>query len=141
MHPSLLDDIMALAVASGGSVKFDLKAWNDHLHVALTGATNKRTFSNFRRAARWSAARRNPPSLIASTLLVPGYVEETEVRSIARFIAALDPDIPYSLLAFYPHFYLKDLPMTTAATAQKCLTAAKKEGLRQVRIGNRHLLV
>ena len=56
-----------------------------------------------------SCASPVPPLLIASTLLVPGYVNENEVGGIARFIASINPDIPYSLLAYCPHFYMSDL--------------------------------
>lgn len=31
---------------------------------------------------------------------------------IARFVASISLEIPYSLLAFYPHFYIQDLPLT-----------------------------
>jgi pyruvate-formate lyase-activating enzyme len=34
------------------------------------------------------------------------------VAAIARFIASLDPNIPYSLLAFHPQFNMSHLPMT-----------------------------
>jgi len=81
-----------------------------------------------------------PPLLIASTLLVPGYIDETEIRNIARFIASVNPDIPYSLLAFYPHFYMSDIPLTTKAIAMRCLKIAQEEGVKNVRIGNVHLL-
>ncbi|MBW1816738.1 MAG: radical SAM protein, partial [Deltaproteobacteria bacterium] len=84
--------------------------------------------------------RPSPPFLVASTLLVPGYVDEKEVSGIAGFIAGLDPDIPYRLLAFYPHFYLKDLPTTSRSHAYRCKAAAERQGLRQVHIGNVHLL-
>ncbi len=59
---------------------------------------------------------------------------------LARFIAGLDPDIPYSLLAFCPQFYLHDLPMTSRDHAEEALRVARLAGLRRVRIGNRHLL-
>jgi pyruvate formate lyase activating enzyme len=85
--------------------------------------------------------RETPPLLVASTLLVPGYIDEAEVRSIARLIASIDPAIPYSLLAFYPHFYMPDLPLTQRAQAQQCLLAAREEELENVRLGNVHLLV
>jgi pyruvate formate lyase activating enzyme len=73
--------------------------------------------------------------------LVPGYVDEEEVKEISRFIANLDTSIPYSLLAFYPHFMMDDLPLTTRKLAENCFKVAKKEGLEKVRIGNVHLLV
>jgi pyruvate formate lyase activating enzyme len=52
MRPDLLDEMMELALDSGGCVKFDLKARNFSLHRALTGITNKRTLENFARAAK-----------------------------------------------------------------------------------------
>jgi pyruvate formate lyase activating enzyme len=67
-------------------------------------------------------------------------VEEEEVRSLARFIASINPEIPYSLLAFYPHFSMSDLPFLQRSTAEKCLQAAREEGVRNVRLGNIHLL-
>lgn len=140
MHPGLLDKMTELALGTGGCIKFDLKAWDDNLHMALTGNTNKRTLENFSRAGKKIGLRTVPPLLIANTLLVPGYVDEDEIKNIARFIASIDPDIPYSMLAFYPHFYMSDMPMTKRVFAEKCLAAAKGEGLKNVRMGNIHLL-
>ena len=140
MHKRLLDEMVGMARESGGCVKFDLKAWNDNLHVALTGITNGRTLENFSRAAKEAAKRPVPPLLVASTLLVPGYVDEEEVRGIAGFLASLDPGIPYALLAFHPHFRMSDLPPTPAALARRCLLAARAAGVRNPRLGNVHLL-
>jgi pyruvate formate lyase activating enzyme len=77
--------------------------------------------------------------LTATTLLVPGYVESDEVEQIARFIASVNPDIPYSLLAFHPDFQMRDLPVTTRKSAEKCYTVAKQY-MKRVHIGNQHLL-
>lgn len=140
MSIGLLKEMIDLALVSGGCIKFDLKAWDDNLHKALTGISNKRTLENFHFVADKIKLRPEPPLLIASTLLVPGYIDEREIRAIAKFIASLNPEIPYSLLAFYPHFYLKDLPLTKRAEAYLCLRAAQEEGLTRVRLGNIHLL-
>lgn len=80
------------------------------------------------------------PFLVVSTLLVPGYVDKHEVSQIARFMASLDPGIPYSLLAFAPQFMMSDLPVTSRRHAWECLAEAKAQGLKRVRIGNVHLL-
>ncbi len=141
MHPALLDKMVETALESGGNLKFDLKAWDEHLHIALTGVTNRRTLENFARAGKRVRERPVPPLLIASTLLVPGYIEAQEVRLLARFIASIDRDIPYSLLAFHPHFHMADLPLASRQLAEKCLEAAREEGLSRVRLGNVHLLV
>jgi pyruvate formate lyase activating enzyme len=129
-----------LSLESGGCIKVDLKAWDEGLHRALCGVTNQQTLENFNVLSDWIAKRPQPPFLIASTLLVPGYVDEHEVAAIARLIASLDPEIPYSLLAFHPHFYLNDLPTTSRSHALRCKEAAEFEGLKTVRIGNLHLL-
>jgi pyruvate formate lyase activating enzyme len=129
-----------LSLKSGGCIKFDIKAWNEKVHYALCGVSNKKTLENFRSLTRAMSRRPLPPFLIASTLLVPGYVDAGEVAGIAEFIAELNPDIPYSLLAFYPQFYLTDLPTTSRSHALRCKEIAERAGLRRVRIGNLHLL-
>jgi len=139
-HPRLMDKAMDYALRTGGCVKFDLKAWDEPLHRALTGVSNQRTLENFERAAWRSAERPSPPPLVASTLLVPGYVDVEQVRKLATFIASHDPEIPYALLGFAPNFYLHDLPCTSVAHAEAAAEAAREAGLMNVRIGNRHLL-
>lgn len=140
MHPRLLDQAVALSLASGGCIKFDLKAYDDAIHRALTGVSNRRTLDNFARAAQRSRERPDPPLVVASTLLVPGYVDAQEVGAIARFIARLNPDIPYALLAFAPNFYMSDLPCTSIRHAMEAAAAARAAGLSRVHVGNRHLL-
>ena len=140
MKETYLKKIAEISMQSGGCIKFDLKAWNKEIHLALCGVPNYQTMKNFEKLAQMTGKRPEPPFLIASTLLVPGYVDEEEIAPIARFIAGLNPDIPYSLLGFYPHFYLKDLPKTSKDHTNRCKIAAEKEGLRQVNIGNIHLL-
>ena len=110
------------------------------LHTALCGVSNERTKRNFEWVTPWIKKRPEPPLLIASTLLVPGYIDEEEVKRIFRWMASLDPDIPYSLLAFYPQFFFKNLPVTQRDFAFRCKEVAEGEGLRRVRVGNLHLL-
>lgn len=135
-----LNMMAELSLKTGGCIKFDLKAWDEGLHKALCGVTNKKTLDNFKVLGKLVSERPDPPFLIASTLLVPGYVDEQEVEAIARYVGTLNPDIPYSLLGFYPSFYLKDLPITSRRHAFQCQEIAHKAGLRRVHIGNIHLL-
>ncbi len=140
MNPKFLDVAVRYSLETGGCIKFDLKAYDEEIHLALTGVSNRRTLENFERAAALSKERLKPPLVIASTLLVPGYIDATQVGKIARFIASLNPKIPYALLAFAPNFYLSDLPYTSVQQAEQAESAAKEVGLLNVRIGNRHLL-
>jgi len=139
MSRPLLKKAAALSMETGGLIKFDLKAWDENLNMALTGVTNRQTLENFQWLAEYGRQRREPPFLIASTLLVPGYVDAVEVEKIARFIAGLDPSIPYSLLAFHPQYLMADMPATSRKQAEECLAVARKY-LENVRIGNVHLL-
>jgi pyruvate formate lyase activating enzyme len=141
MHPKLSEKMAELSIKSGGCVKFDLKTWDDGLHFALCGVSNIRTLANFKCLSELLPKRPDPPFLLASTLLVPGYIDEEEVSQIAKFIASLNPDIPYSLLAFHPQFQMQDLPPTSRIQAQRCLEAARSAGLRRVKVGNLHLLI
>ncbi len=140
MHPALLRQAAGLSLTSGGCIKFDLKAWSEELHIALCGVSNKRTLENFKLLAQYAEKRPSPPFLVASTLLVPGYIDREEISHITAFIASFSPDIPYALLAFHPQFMMKDLPPTSRRHAEECLEAVKAQGLRNVRLGNIHLL-
>jgi pyruvate formate lyase activating enzyme len=147
MHSRLLDRAVELSLRTGGCIKFDLKAFDENLHLALTGVSNRRTLENFRRAAKriteqpdLREGRGATPLVVASTLLVPGYVDAREVSRIASFIAEADPQIPYALLGFHPHFFIPDLPRTSLRHAEEAEAAARAAGLTRVRIGNRHLL-
>lgn len=140
MSRTFLDDMAQTTLSSGGCIKFDLKAWDETLHMALTGVTNRLTFENFAWLAEKINLRPEPPFLIASTLMVPGYIDEHEVKNIAVFIAALNPEIPYSLLAFHPQYKMCDLPPTTRKQADACVNAARKAGLNRIKVGNTHLL-
>jgi len=140
MNLSLLRRMAEIAYESGGCIKFDLKAWNERVHFSLCGVSNKRTMKNFKYLGRWVNKRPDPPFLIASTLLVPGYIDDQEIRGISRLIASVSPEIPYALLAFHPQFCFVGLPTTSRSHALRCKEIAEEAGLRRVRIGNAHLL-
>ena len=142
MNRKYLREMAELSYESGGCIKFDLKTWNPNLNRALCGTDNRWTLNNFRWLADFAAKNddRGIPLLIASTLMVPGYVEEEEISDLAGFIASLDDEIPYSLLAFSPSFMMTDLPTSSEKDAKACLNAARSAGLKTVRLGNAHLV-
>jgi pyruvate formate lyase activating enzyme len=139
MGQAQLKKVKDLSLKSGGAIKFDLKTFDENLNRALCGVTNERTKENFEWLGQFVKERPEVPLLVASTLLVPGYIDHQEVGNIARFIASIDESIPYSLLAFYPQFYMSDLKATSRKQAEECLEAARKH-LKNVRVGNMHLL-
>ncbi|MEM3488356.1 MAG: radical SAM protein [Nitrososphaerota archaeon] len=139
-NPHLAMRAAELAYQSGGNIKFDLKCWDEELSIALSGVSNKEAFRNFEAIARrFPIEKDHPPTICATTLLVPGYVDAIEVGAIADFIASIDPEIPYSLLVFHPDFVMYDLPVTPIKQVQECLKTVKNK-LKNVWIGNIHLL-
>ena len=140
MQESWLKPMVESSLSNGGIIKFDLKAFSPEMHLALTGVSNSQTLQNFAALAPRVQERPEVPLLTCSTLMVPGYVDLEEIHGLARFIATLNPDIPYSLLAFYPQFYLNDLPTTSRDFAFKARQVALQAGVKRVNLGNLHLL-
>lgn len=139
-HPALVKRAAELSLVSGGNVKFDLKAFNPGIHLALTGMSNEQTLKNFELVYREFYEKRSEiPILGATTLLVPHYVDAEEVSEIAQFISSLDEEIPYSLLVFHPDFRMSDVPITPEKQVWDCYRSARKY-LKRVNIGNLHLL-
>jgi len=136
-NPSLVREAIESAKMSGGTVKFDLKAYNPNLYAALCGVEKSQTYNNFALAA--DLCTDEEEVLTATTLLVSHYVDKQEVQQIAASISDLNPRIPYSLLVFHPDFYLDDLPVTPRKQVFDCYDAARKYLVR-VNIGNRQLL-
>jgi pyruvate formate lyase activating enzyme len=136
-----LKKIAKLSLESGGGIKVDLKAAkNSNINIALSGVSNEISYQNFEKLVEFHSQRPEVPFLRASTLLVPHYIDISEVRSIVKFIASLDKTIPYSLLAFYPHYRFSDVGFTSKRFAEKCYQIAKRAGLQKVNLGNVHLL-
>lgn len=142
MTKPALRRIAEIVYDSGGCIKFDLKTWHEELNYALCATSNKQTLSNFRWLVEYGNKRGDwgIPFLVASTLLVPGYVDSEEVKGIAGFLAGLDESTPYSLLAFHPSFRMTDMTTTTRKQTYDCLEAAESQGLKRTNIGNIHLL-
>ena len=139
----IMREMARLSLETGGVVKIDLKAWTPSVYKALTGVDAvERVKGNVRLVAEmWKkAGRGEPPLLVTSLLLVPGYVDLVEVRGWAEYLASLDPDIPLMLLAFHPDHLMRDLPPTSREHALAAARVAKEAGLRRVYIGNSWLL-
>ncbi|MBM4295228.1 MAG: radical SAM protein [Deltaproteobacteria bacterium] len=140
MQAEWLKPLVESCLDNGGLIKFDLKAFSEEVHLALCGVSNSQTLKNFALLAGRFEERPEVPLLTASTLMAPGYVDLEEIHGLARFIAALNPEIPYSLLAFHPQFYLADLPITPRDFALKAQEVAHDAGVKRVHLGNLHLL-
>ena len=141
-NPSLMKKMGKLVDQSGGIIKFDLKAFSEPVYKALSGVSKKACFDNFTMLANTlNFEKKDYPPLMATTLLVPHYVDEHEVTQISRFLKNLNiPSIEYSLLIFHPRHLMRDLPFTPLEQAQRCYDAVKRELGRPPHVGNIGLL-
>ncbi|MHC1600811.1 MAG: radical SAM protein, partial [Candidatus Nezhaarchaeales archaeon] len=119
-------------LASGGVDSFwlDIKAYNEEVYKRLCGTTNK-----------WIL---EAPKLIVDmgftlevlTLYIPGWVELDQIAKIAKLIADIDKSIPFTILAFFPEYKLRDVRSPTLHEMIAAYYAAKNNGLENVKLGN-----
>lgn len=75
--------------------------------------------------------------LEVTTLVVPGLNDgEGAVRSMAGWLAGVDPGIPYHLTRFFPRWRMAGAAPTPAATVLRAAETARAAGLRHVFTGN-----
>ena len=60
-----------------------------------------------------------------TTLVIPGENED-DIISIAKWLAKIDPKIPYHLTRFYPRYKFSAKPPANVMTIQRCAKAASK---------------
>ncbi len=141
VSPKLMEEWVELALRTEGCVKIDFKTYSEELNIALCGVSNSNTKENIKLVAGYIPKREKPPILVVSTLLIPGYIDEYEITEMAKFLSSISKDIPWSFLAFYPHFYFRDLPQTSRSQAERAVKIANEYGMKNVHIGNLHLLI
>lgn len=71
------------------------------------------------------------------TLLVPGLNDSgEEIRDAARFLASVDPLMPWHVTAFHPDYKMTDRAGTAARALVRAAEIGLEEGLRYVYCGN-----
>jgi pyruvate formate lyase activating enzyme len=72
-----------------------------------------------------------------TTLVIPDQNDsDEELKDIARFIAGVDPVIPWHISRFHPDYQFRDLRGTPVQTLRKARDIGKKEGLKFIYVGN-----
>jgi len=72
-----------------------------------------------------------------TTLVVPGGNDApAELSAIARFLAGVDPGIPWHISRFHPYYKYVEAPATPIETLRRAYSLGKRAGLRHVYIGN-----
>lgn len=143
MNETVAKQMALISLKSGGIVKIDWKAFTSSVYEALCGVNGERAVERLKKNVSVISSidsRKDPPLLLVSTLIVPHYVDEVEVGKIAHFLAQIDENIPYVLLAFAPQHLMHDVPTTSREQMKRAFNAATSAGLKRVYIGNIWLL-
>lgn len=109
------------------SITFDIKAFNDHTHRALTGAPVEPVLRN----AEYIAENAKEKLWEFRYLLIPG-INEREVDEVAGFLSSIDESIPLNLLAFRPNFVLENYNGASRESMERAVDRVKKAGLKNV---------
>jgi pyruvate formate lyase activating enzyme len=109
----------------------DLKAFKDETYRTVCGGRLEPVLDTIR------LMRRLGIWVEVTTLVVPGLNDgEEETAAIARFIASVDPDIPWHLSRFHPDYQYTQASPTPVASLRAAAETGRREGLRYIYIGN-----
>lgn len=109
----------------------DLKAFRDETYKKVCGARLGPVLDSIRLMKTLGIW------LEVTTLVVPGLNDgPKELAEIARFIASVDPDIPWHISRFHPDFEYTQAPPTPVSTLRAAADAGRGEGLRYIYVGN-----
>lgn len=101
-----------------------IKAFTKELHVYYTGRRNERVLENFK------LLRRSGIKLRAESVLIPNLIGAEEIERIARFVASVDPSIPFRIDGYVS---VPTAPWRSAASSEVREAAeASRKHLRNV---------
>ncbi|MCK5236603.1 MAG: radical SAM protein, partial [Deltaproteobacteria bacterium] len=109
----------------------DVKSFNDKTYKKVCGARLEpvlKSVERMRDMGIW---------VEVTTLIIPTINDsEEELREIAKWVASIDPGMPWHVSAFYPAYKMMDLPPTDPKTVERAREIGLSEGLRYVYTGN-----
>jgi pyruvate formate lyase activating enzyme len=109
----------------------DLKAFEDATYKKVCGARLGPVLESIRRMREFGIW------VEVTTLVVPGLNDsDAELAGIARFIASVDPAVPWHISRFHPDFDYTEAPPTPLATLRRAGDIGRAAGLCHVYIGN-----
>ncbi|MGD8210299.1 MAG: hypothetical protein PVF32_10590, partial [Desulfobacterales bacterium] len=68
------------------------------------------------------------------SLFIPNLVESDELEKIARDLSAVEPTIPFTILAFFPEHQMMDFRRPHTKEMVEAYTRAKSTGLQNIRL-------
>ncbi|MBN2003134.1 MAG: AmmeMemoRadiSam system radical SAM enzyme [Anaerolineae bacterium] len=113
-------------------INVDLKGFTDALYRDYCGARLEPVKRNIATIARETSIW-----IEVTTLVIPGLNDsEEELRTMAEWLASVDPEMPWHLSAFHPDHLMHDRSHTPVATLMRAYQIGKAAGLKYVYLGN-----
>lgn len=108
----------------------DIKAYKEDVHQWLTGCSNE-----------WilklpAEMKKRDFTVEVLSLYIPGVVETDQLREIAKLLGQTDKEIPFTILAFFPEYQMKDYRSPNLNEMVGAFQEVKSTGLKNVRLGN-----
>ena len=127
LTPQNLD---VLKEAGVDSFWLDIKAYDGTDHKWLTGCFNLHILKLPEEIVKRGFI------LEVLSLYIPNLVETAQLKKIARMLFDIDPEIPFTILAFFPEHQMKRYRSPKASEMVAAYNEVKAVGLINVRIGN-----
>ncbi len=109
------------------SITFDLKAFHEEVHLALTGASAAPVLRNAAYVGQHAQKK-----LWEYRILVIPEINMGEIAPLCSFIADIDVQLPVCFLAFRPNYVLEHRAGATAELMDRCVEIAAANGLKRV---------
>jgi pyruvate formate lyase activating enzyme len=106
------------------SITYDIKAYSDEVHRALTGCSVEPVLRN----AEYIAGKARDKLWEYRILVIPK-INEDDVKPLSEFLASIDESLPVCFLAFRPNFVLENHQGASYELMNKCVEIAKQAGL------------
>jgi pyruvate formate lyase activating enzyme len=107
------------------SITYDIKAFSDEVHLALTGSSSQPVLRNAKYVGRFAKDK-----LWEYRILVIPKINEEDIEPLCCFISDIDANLPVCFLAFRPNYVLINHPGAAAELMDRCVSIAKKSGLK-----------
>lgn len=110
------------------AMNIDLKGFTDEYYRKLSG--------NLEVVKRTIEIAAKECHIEVTTLIVPGENDsDEEMEALSGWLASIDPEIPYHVSRFFPHYHMPDKPPTPVKSVYHLADIARKH-LKYVYTGN-----
>jgi pyruvate-formate lyase-activating enzyme len=123
-------NLNALKEAGVDSFRLDIKAYDGTDHKWLTGCFNRNILKLPEEIVKRGFV------LEVLSLYIPNLVQTPQLKKIAQMLFDIDPDIPFTILAFFPEYQMKRYKSPKVSEMVEAYLEVRTVGLRNVRLGN-----